>query len=104
MSWSSPIHTSFLADLAKGPVFICCATSYRTELTCTSDGPALRALSLIAYANYLLDRGYLADIDYLRSHLYDSHQIRAPGKVIKNDLEEVAGSWWEAGFDLWEEV
>ena len=69
-----------------------------------SDGPALRALSLIPYANYLLDRGYPADLDYIRDNLYDPHQMRAPGSVIKNDLEEVAESWWEHGFDLWEEV
>jgi glucoamylase len=30
--------------------------------------------------------------------------MREAGKVIKNDLEEVAGGWWKPGFDLWEEV
>lgn len=69
-----------------------------------SDGPALRALALIPYAHFLLDRAWPADIAYVRSHLYDIHEIRQEGKVIKNDLEEVGGGWWLPGFDLWEEV
>ncbi len=69
-----------------------------------SDGPALRALVLIPYANYLLDRAFAADGPYVRQHLYDPHAIRRAGNVIKNDLEEVAGGWWASGFDLWEEV
>lgn len=69
-----------------------------------SDGPALRALSLIPYALFLLDRAYSADITYVRENLYDSSKLREAGKVIKNDLEEVGGGWWRPGFDLWEEV
>lgn len=68
------------------------------------DGPALRALTLIRYAHFLLDRGKSLDYDYVRHNLYDPQQIRATGKVIKNDLEEVASGWWEQGFDLWEEM
>lgn len=40
----------------------------------------------------------------MRDNLYDPSYIRQPGKVIKNDLEEVANAYREQGFDLWEEV
>lgn len=53
---------------------------------------------------YLLDRGYPQDISYVKEHLYDPDQLRKIGKVIKNDLEEVGGSYYQPGFDLWEEV
>jgi glucoamylase len=59
---------------------------------------------LIPYAHFLLDRAHPADTAYVRDNLYDPTQIRQAGKVIKNDLEEVAGGWWATGFDLWEEV
>ncbi|KLT45107.1 hypothetical protein CC85DRAFT_241547 [Cutaneotrichosporon oleaginosum] len=68
------------------------------------DGPALRALALIPYAHWLLDRGHSSDLAYVRRALYDSHAIRQPGIVLKNDLEEVANSWHRPSFDLWEEV
>ena len=69
-----------------------------------SDGPALRALAIIPYANYLLDRAWPADLDYVAKELWHRDQLRALGSVIKNDLEEVGGTWWKTGFDLWEEV
>lgn len=65
------------------------------------DGPALRALSLIPYAHYLLDHG---DEAYVRSALYNAGAVRAPNSTIKNDLEEVAGRWSQPGFDIWEEL
>lgn len=68
------------------------------------DGPALRALTLIPYAHYLLDRHRDLDHGYVTRNLYDARLIRAHGRVIKNDLEEVARGWWMEGFDLWEEV
>ncbi len=68
------------------------------------DGPALRALALIPYAHWLLDRGFPSDIAYVRESLYDPHALRRPGSVVKNDLEEVASTWHRPGFDLWEEV
>lgn len=68
------------------------------------DGPALRALSLIPYAHWLLDRGFPADVAYVRESLYDPSAVRRPGSVIKNDLEEVSNGWQKPGFDLWEEV
>ena len=68
------------------------------------DGPALRALALIPYAHYLLDRDFPADKDYVTQHLYNPTVFRKGGSVIKNDLEEVANAWWLSSFDLWEEV
>ncbi|WVQ66144.1 uncharacterized protein L199_004322 [Kwoniella botswanensis] len=68
------------------------------------DGPALRALTLIPYAHFLLNRGYPADRTYVKENLYNPDKIRGTGNVIKNDLEEVAHGWWKRGFDLWEEV
>ncbi|WWD04499.1 hypothetical protein V865_002569 [Kwoniella europaea PYCC6329] len=68
------------------------------------DGPALRTLTLIPYAHFLLDRGYPADRSYVKKNLYNPDKIKRSGIVIKNDLEEVAHGWWKGGFDLWEEV
>ncbi|WVQ75024.1 hypothetical protein IAR50_004633 [Cryptococcus sp. DSM 104548] len=68
------------------------------------DGPALRAIMILKYANFLLDRGYPADTQYLRQWIYDPRRQRAVGPVLKNDLEEVAHGWCKRGFDLWEEV
>ncbi|WVQ95970.1 hypothetical protein IAU59_003069 [Kwoniella sp. CBS 9459] len=68
------------------------------------DGPALRALAMIPYAHYLLDRGYPLDIQYIKDNIWDLDHVVSPGKVIKNDLEEVAHHCERPGFDLWEEV
>lgn len=65
------------------------------------DGPALRSLSLIPYAHYLMDMG---EETYVRSALYNSGAVRAPNSTIKNDLEEVAQRWSQRGFDIWEEL
>ncbi|KAJ2965851.1 hypothetical protein NQ176_g10422 [Zarea fungicola] len=56
------------------------------------DGPALRAIALISYANWLIDNGYTDT----------AKQIVWP--VVKNDLTYVAQYWNQTGFDLWEEV
>ncbi len=70
------------------------------------DGPPLRALSLIPYANFLLDRGWPADNAYVREKLYDPTKVRTEHSAIKNDLEYTAHRWKEQplGFDLWEEA
>lgn len=65
------------------------------------DGPALRSLSLIPYAHYLMDTG---EETYVRSALYNADATRAPNSTIKNDLEEVAQRWSQRGFDIWEEL
>jgi len=61
-----------------------------------NDGPALRAMTFIRYANTLLGQG--RDI----SHLY--HADLPPTTPIKRDLEFVAHHWGDTCFDIWEEV
>lgn len=64
-----------------------------------NDGPALRALALVKWAEIRIDEGFLSEV---QNQLYDG---KIPTKtVIKNDLEYVAAHWSEASFDLWEEV
>ncbi|KAI9059251.1 carbohydrate-binding module family 20 protein [Trametes sanguinea] len=56
------------------------------------DGPALRATSIIRYANWLLDNG---NTTYVSNTLWP---------VIQLDLDYVADNWNQSTFDLWEEV
>ncbi|OAR02060.1 hypothetical protein LLEC1_06362 [Akanthomyces lecanii] len=56
------------------------------------DGPALRAIAMISYSNWLIDNGYTDTVK----------QIVWP--VVRNDLNYVAQYWNQTGFDLWEEV
>ena len=64
-----------------------------------NDGPALRALTLIRFANLKLQEGQR---QYVVENLYDG---RLPStSVIKADLEYVAARWADPSFDLWEEV
>lgn len=62
------------------------------------DGPALRAITLTGFADYLLDRGTLADVNFVQEHLYKSSM--PPLSVIKADLEYVAKYWDQSSFDL----
>ncbi len=64
-----------------------------------NDGPALRAITLIAFANNLLAEG---QANYVRQELYDG--LLPSQTVIKVDLEYVAHHWGDVCFDLWEEV
>ncbi len=64
-----------------------------------NDGPALRAVSLIHWAQILIDEG---QTDFIRDRLFD-HKKSQVG-VIKKDLDYVAVHWREPSFDLWEEV
>ncbi|MCB0394829.1 MAG: glycoside hydrolase family 15 protein, partial [Bdellovibrionales bacterium] len=64
-----------------------------------NDGPALRAITLINWANLLIDQGEIVKV---RTLLYDS---RLPTQSpIKRDLEYVSQNWREPSFDIWEEV
>ncbi len=64
-----------------------------------NDGPALRAITLIHYANKLIRNGQK---DLVSESLYS---LKNPEKsVIKKDLEYVSHNWRNADFDLWEEV
>lgn len=64
-----------------------------------NDGPSLRAITLIKYANYLLNKG---QFEFVRKFLYDS---KIPtSSVIKRDLEYISHIWKDSDYDLWEEV
>jgi glucoamylase len=65
-----------------------------------NDGPALRALVMIRFANHL--KKDPLNTNYVKSFLYDS---KLPTKsLIKADLEFIAHHWRDTSFDLWEEV
>ncbi|KND94543.1 Glucoamylase [Tolypocladium ophioglossoides CBS 100239] len=56
------------------------------------DGPALRAVAMIAYAIWLVQNGY------------SSTASTIVWPVVQNDLNYVAQYWNQTGFDLWEEI
>ncbi|KAI0518382.1 family 15 glycosyl hydrolase [Xylaria bambusicola] len=56
------------------------------------DGPALRAITMIGYSNWLIANGYTSTANSL------------VWPIIRNDLTYVAQYWNQTGFDLWEEV
>jgi glucoamylase len=64
-----------------------------------NDGPASEAITLIDFANYLIEseRG-----SFVREQMYDG---KSPSNsIIKRNLEFTAHHWRENTFDLWEEV
>lgn len=66
-----------------------------------NDGPALRALTLIRFANTLLDDKN--NDTYVRTHLYAPSLDYDEMGVIKRDLEYIATHWRNKSVDLWEE-
>jgi len=64
-----------------------------------NDGPALRAITLIKFANTLLDLG---ETELVKNLFYNS-SIPATS-IIKRDLEFVSHHFNEISFDYWEEV
>jgi glucoamylase len=73
-----------------------------------NDGPALRAISMVKLAKYLINRKSRQDIKdrdimYVKQHLYDSKWPNT-NTLIKRDLEYVAKEWSNRSFDLWEEI
>jgi len=67
------------------------------------DGPALRAVTLTRFANYLLDRGNPTDHTFVSQYLYNQ-DTSSGNSVIKNDLEFTSHECFQSSFDLWEEV
>lgn len=64
-----------------------------------NDGPALRAITLIKFANSLLDEG---QEEWVRNNLYKAEfYVHSP---IKLDLEYVSYRFNDIGFDYWEEI
>ncbi|GAQ08169.1 glucoamylase [Aspergillus lentulus] len=57
-----------------------------------SDGPALRATTLISYANLMIDNGHFSTVE------------SSVWPIIQNDLSYVTEFWNSSTFDLWEEV
>jgi glucoamylase len=56
------------------------------------DGPALRAIALITYSNWLINNGQ------------KSKAKKVIWPIVSNDLSYVGQYWNQTGFDLWEEV
>jgi glucoamylase len=63
-----------------------------------SDGPAIRALAMMKFADSLARDKRMNEV----SQLY--HADMPATTPIKRDLEYVAHHWQDQGFDLWEEV
>lgn len=64
-----------------------------------NDSPALRAISLIHWAQVLIANG---EDDVVKEKMYSS---RLPAdSPIKKDLEYISHHWNDSSFDLWEEV
>jgi glucoamylase len=62
------------------------------------DGPAIRALAMIEFAQELIEQGRIQDAAQL-------YRAEYPAQTpIKRDLEYVALHWRDASYDLWEEV
>lgn len=68
-----------------------------------NDGPALRAISMLTYANYLLSLKESEALEYVQNNLYRS-SVAASHSLIKDDLDYVARSWQANSYELWEEV
>ncbi len=64
-----------------------------------NDGPAVRAITLIRFAEVLLAEG---QEDFVRAVLYDS--LLPTHSVIKTDLEYISHHAFAQSYDLWEEV
>jgi glucoamylase len=63
-----------------------------------TDGPAIRGLAMINFANSLLAQGRTAEARRL-------YAAELPARTpIKKDLEYVAHHWQDQSFDVWEEV
>ena len=67
-----------------------------------TDGPGLRATTLITYANNLLAQSQ-NNMDYIRQYLWTGSSSYNGG-AIKFDLDWIVSGWQQNGCDLWEEV
>ena len=66
-----------------------------------TDGPGLRAIALIDYANSLMKNG---QSNYIKQYLWTSNPNVYNGGAIKHDLDWIVSNWQQNGCDLWEEV
>jgi len=65
-----------------------------------TDGPALRAFTLVMFANTLLNQG---NTDFVKKYLWTGSTCYNGG-AIKFDLDWVAHNWSQDSCDLWEEI
>lgn len=67
-----------------------------------TDGPPLRASTLIKFAEVLIENG---EMDYVKKFLWTGNEEdELHGGVIRWDLEWIVNNWQAKGFDLWEEI
>eukprot|EP01089_Gocevia_fonbrunei_P016118 TRINITY_DN4924_c0_g1_i1.p1 TRINITY_DN4924_c0_g1~~TRINITY_DN4924_c0_g1_i1.p1 ORF type:complete len:526 (-),score=98.74 TRINITY_DN4924_c0_g1_i1:46-1623(-) len=66
-----------------------------------TDGPGLRSITMINYANYLIKSGYSS---YVKEYLWTGSSSSYNGGTIKYDLDWVAANWQQNSCDLWEEI
>lgn len=66
-----------------------------------NDGPALRALVFIHFAQKLIDNN---EMDYVQQNLYQKSLESEKMGIIKKDLEYISHHWSEENYDLWEEI
>ena len=59
------------------------------------DGPALRAIALMTYSNWLIKQGQSAGSKEAKDVIWP---------IISNDLSYVGQYWNQTGYDLWEET
>src|SRR4029079_8407154 len=90
--------TKTIAGLGE-PKFNMDGTAFNGEWTRPqNDGPALRAIAMIHWANILIQKDNL----YMAKYFYSNEW---PGNApAKRDLEYIARHWQDSTYDLWEEV
>lgn len=66
-----------------------------------TDGPGLRATTLIQFANALLANQQQS---FVQQYLWTGDSSKYNGGAIKFDLDWVAANWASSGCDLWEEI
>ncbi|KAI7933489.1 hypothetical protein MJO28_017629 [Puccinia striiformis f. sp. tritici] len=68
-----------------------------------NDGPAIRASTMIQYAQHLINRRSKLEkvFEYISTHLYHKDN---PNLQIQLDVDHVCRSWSAPSSDLWEEV
>jgi glucoamylase len=107
---SGPVGQTFLTnDIGLGePLFRMSGDAFNEGWgRPQSDGPALRAITLIQTANRWLQEGDEKRVRFVKEVLYDgrwsSDAFPQSPSVIKRDLQYVANNWRLPSFDLWEE-
>lgn len=89
-------HTGGLGDVKYLPI----GNPFKGEWSRPQpDGPAARVITLVMFANHLLDFGTADDRSFVTNKLYDGKDVTE--SIIKGDLEYLGKHWGDAGFDRW---